>query len=858
MIPSKSSFIKHLLLVLFTIGFTACFLQSGYAQEQMMMLNERPTSTAQSAEGGMWRLDGNFDAVLHLKNVLAKEPLTVHPSLIMQDGTPYALAPVTLSAAGVALIDIGDAVRHMPASMSGHRSDHGMISLSYSWSWGGAVLASVQNVDELAMLSYRSPVQADTARLNPNDQVTGPQRLNGAWWRPYSSTEMFMFLGNTGNSVAEADVRVMNQAGIVIHQESIRLRPHESTTLDLFKKLQDQPISGAVGSVAIRYTGLKQSLVTYGGLEDLTNGFSANLNVVEYHPERARDRSVHPVRIAIPGVMAGSPQPHMQFPQQTTFTPYLVLHNVVNRTRTVSVTASYTASRSRASTPAIFTTLQPGATAAVDLSSLRTVRSDSASLDLEEAFTGNDGDIEAAAGSVDQTGNYVFEAQPQAEGWSASRTLCYWTTSGDNNTMISLWNYTDHEENLVLSFFYEGGVYRLPVQLAAGADLELDVATLIKSRKPDDAGTVIPGNITQGSAMLSGTESESQRIDVASSSATFNVRNGTCAPQCGVCNGVASVSMVPTQVGVNVGASAQATGKWTWNTGYSYQKTTGATWSSNSPTIATVNSSGSVTGMDDGDTSIYFGFNDIYYQPNYCSMGSNYNCPYMLMGGSGPVASRPGTPVVTCTPVIRGGTTICKAAGPIGTAFGSWKFSVAGFPDVLSAAGSTTTPQQGMATWVGPGLTSGNVFVQAKTPDGKVTTVSTVLVVTARNFHISPANPVEKPNGTNGLPTMPIPPKVANVDDGGLGHFLGTVASPSFNVSIVNGGPNSGYFFYNTNFLSTAAVYEINPDLENSSSDFFKHQPELGMQRRTPQGLSPDRFCSPRPAATSTTAPRRV
>jgi hypothetical protein len=146
---------------------------------------------------------------------------------------------------------------------------------------------------------------------------------------------------------------------------------------------------------------------------------------------------------------------------------------------------------------------------------------DQGAIDIEETFSGNDGDVESEAGSVDQSGNYVFEAVPQLETWTSSRTICYWTISGDTNTMISLWNYSGAPEDLVLTLHFEAGSYRVPIHLEAGADLDLDLASLFRSRVPDDHGTVLPSNIIEGSATLASVEGESaedirgiKRLDV--------------------------------------------------------------------------------------------------------------------------------------------------------------------------------------------------------------------------------------------------------------------------------------------------------------------------------------------------------
>ena len=60
-----------------------------------------PASTVQQVEGGMWRMDGGFEATLRLKNVLLNQSLQAKPSLVMANGTIGPLPPITLDAAGV-------------------------------------------------------------------------------------------------------------------------------------------------------------------------------------------------------------------------------------------------------------------------------------------------------------------------------------------------------------------------------------------------------------------------------------------------------------------------------------------------------------------------------------------------------------------------------------------------------------------------------------------------------------------------------------------------------------------------------------------------------------------------------------
>ena len=85
-------------------------------------------------EGGFWRTDGNFDPILHLKNVLLKTPLDITPALILADGTEFQLPLVHLELVGVASFDIRLALKSLPQSLQSHASLFGMAAISYQWS----------------------------------------------------------------------------------------------------------------------------------------------------------------------------------------------------------------------------------------------------------------------------------------------------------------------------------------------------------------------------------------------------------------------------------------------------------------------------------------------------------------------------------------------------------------------------------------------------------------------------------------------------------------------------------------------------------------------------------------------------
>ncbi|MGH9512210.1 MAG: hypothetical protein ACRD2U_08740 [Terriglobales bacterium] len=93
-----------------------------------------------------------------------------------------------------------------------------------------------------------------------------------------------------------------------------------------------------------------------------------------------------------------------------------------------------------------------------------------------------------------------------------------------------------------------------------------------------------------------------------------------------------------------------------------------------------------------------------------------------------------------------------------------------------------------------------------------------------RNWHTGQASATGVPNGTFytlPLPTQPIPP------DSGLGKFSEDTSNSSGPTSTVieDNGPNNGYAYFASQLsISTLFQYEINPDLQSSTSQFSTHQ----------------------------------
>ena len=231
----------------------------------------------------------------------------------------------------------------------------------------------------------------------------------------------------------------------------------------------------------------------------------------------------------------------MQFPQGTSFTPYVVMCNTTSQSMQVQLAANLEQGGSPVDVPLGPVTLAAGASQQVDINSMLSVAGLSGRnglLNLRASFSGNPGDLLEETGSVDQSFTYVFEVPAHPEAWTQSKIINVWNVAGDTDTMLNFWNYSAKDEDFLLTFYFHGGEYQIPVHLATGASSAMSVASLVKSGAPDAQGRSIPTNTTLGSAKISGMRGDRDRIDVAVNAGVFNVRTGTCFYALIVCAGV--------------------------------------------------------------------------------------------------------------------------------------------------------------------------------------------------------------------------------------------------------------------------------------------------------------------------------
>ena len=622
------------ILVAYLIAFNITFARG--SEHVRMLAAPQSENSSQGLEGGFWRIDGNFDPVLHLKNVLLKQSLDVTPEVFFADGAGFDLPVVHLEAAGTSSVNIRIALQNIPADMRTHVSKFGMVGLSYRWSWP-AVLASIQNSDEIASLSGASSPIAQIRTVHRAPEEMEDQVIRGTWWKATETSDEVIAMGNTSLHSKQVRVRIGDKNGYQLVQKSISLASHSTTLLYLNDMLSGNVNEGTAGDVTIEYTGPSHAVVVSASIEDANAGFSFNPHMFE--TVQGANEPVHNVTLDAPGLMIGAADPAMLFPVGTMFMPYAVLHNISEHS--ITATLSLTSGRTPVKRDLGSVVLAPGATEKLEMSRYFNAADalDSGYGHLSVAYSGRRNDLLFDVGSIDQTLDYVFQVMPSVEAPTPAKIFCYWSVEGDTSTMISIWNYADTPQDATLTLYFSGGKYLIPVHLDAKQTYNLDAMTLVRAHAPDLDGNVIPEYIKSGSAMLVGPKGELDSMTLVVSASTYNVRNATCWPICIDCGGISRVS-VP-NYSVVAGSTAQATATIVTESGSS-QETSGQ-WTTSNPNVATIDGNGVITAVNSGSATIEFGPLNAPQAGMYCYQQYDTICAFLSWFGDGVVTvQKPG------------------------------------------------------------------------------------------------------------------------------------------------------------------------------------------------------------------------
>jgi hypothetical protein len=692
-------------------------------------IDSRPLSQ-QEMRGGFWRVDGTFTPSLHITNILENTDIMVTPVLYASDGEEYDLQEVHLSGGDSVSIDIRAALHSAPGEIVQHFSEYGSAGIKYQWHWSGAVVGMVQNLDVHRSLNFNYQLHTPGQR----DIPVGLIRKEGVWWKEDSGVTGVLGLTNISAHRLAVVCEILNASGAVEQRREVLLKPLESQQ---FGFLQD--IQGAIGGVRVSYSGNENDLAIASGLENVSEGYSARIpfTTVSNESHRTQDKNGHrhgnktDQRFAIGsvGLMLGAPDPMMAFPSGTTFSMYFAARNTMNNPVEITPTLYFMSGTGPETIALPPVTLQAEEArywgdseilGSIDRSVLPS------SINVVFSYAGADGGIVMSSGSIDQTKNYVFEIEMQSLGASHAKSLKEWSVANGNDTMISLLNSEQRDQDLLLALLYDGGRYIAPIHLKAGASAMLDVGEIIHMRQADIHGNLLPSSVSQGSAVVYGAGGQAEWINVGASVGIFNVIAATCGTTCPTCLGYTSFFVQAQNSTAPVGQSATFKAIGILQNGNAQDVTTLSSWDSSNSNIATSQSHGSFTGVAPGTFSAEASASLLDY-PADCPEGPGHPCPASIYFGSAQGTIKPRIDSISPSRGIQGGTTSSVTIGGAGLTGATVSAGTGITVTVRSASSSTVVADFAAASSATPGnhsvtITAGgqtssptNFFIQVPT-----------------------------------------------------------------------------------------------------------------------------------------------
>src|SRR6266852_724841 len=143
-------------LVFLLVGLTPLVSHAGTSAQTLSGSAKRRKTTdpkmygpavLQELDGAFWRTDAGFQSTIRITNIVQTSPVQVTPVLLMADGTEYVLPSVELQAAGVATVNINDALSSAPAKIAPHISTFGSAALRFHWPWASAISGTIRSLD---------------------------------------------------------------------------------------------------------------------------------------------------------------------------------------------------------------------------------------------------------------------------------------------------------------------------------------------------------------------------------------------------------------------------------------------------------------------------------------------------------------------------------------------------------------------------------------------------------------------------------------------------------------------------------------------------------------------------------------
>lgn len=750
--------------------------------------------------GSYYNLQDNLSTTLILNNK-GPEPLDVQPTLFNLDGVRLDVPLVTVNGTSFRTIDL----REWAAAGAGF--DEGSLQLVH-YGMDMQLGAQIKIVDQERSLIFDEQLMANMAMSS---------RLEGVWWLPSYECNIRLALSNTTNSSLTSTVLINGVPSVQDSPLTIELAPHQTRIInsETFRE-RAKGIWRKTGGISISHDGAPGALLARGFIDQPSSGFSSLIEFSD--PAMAHSSKLNGGGLRLTA-------------EHQKLTPVVVARNLGTTDSDVSGAMPYTASDGcTAIMPLPLIRLAPGEIESIDVE--RALRSRQINIEqvksagLEFTYSSEPGSVFIAAQSVSSDGNQVFRLPMVDAAAQPSSTGGYpWSINGSSSTFVYITNATDSPQQYVLQLNFEGGgVFAPGLKSVEPQQTDvIDVRSLRDEQVKDEHNQTIPMAATRGQVQWSieGPENlmligRAEQADLVKGMSSSYACVNCCPASC------AATWLDPGSVTGGIGDTTQF-GAMQQNedcfgnlmTPFSVGS---PSWSSTNSSVASV-SGGLATALSLGSTYIGATWTAFFWDlnpNNTCTKTTFHPVPTALCDVLAPTLSGP-------SEVTRGGSATFTIANAGNGQISGWQFTD-GTNTVTRATGS------GSSTWSGIMVKSGTVSVTV-TQGGNTFPLSKSITVNARSgFAFSAVSTTKVANGSSngdgGTISVPNPPGPSQE----TGRFYLRQGLNYQTASIADGGPNHDFKYVTSvspttsGGVTTAYLYVIAPDLENTSSTFYLKQ----------------------------------
>ncbi|MCG3161303.1 MAG: hypothetical protein JMDDDDMK_02454 [Acidobacteria bacterium] len=559
--------------------------------------------------GTYYTTENGFKSTLVLNNK-GPNQIVATPILHSQNGQTFTASPVAVGGESSQEVDL-----NLLASIAGQQFRSGSFEFTYE----GRILemgGGLKIVDAGKSLIF------DEQMLEPGMKFPS-SRLEAVYAVPFEDSRVSVIFTNTTAQPVNVDGDAIFAGANGRHPVKGNLGPFETKIVSLPHGLVKKAQAGAV---SLTHNGAAGALLAMIHLQDADRGYSESVNFTNPGGKTAERHGA--------GLRLGNVN-------NDPLKPVIAVRNIGDSATTVTAAVPYSKQNGSTGTIALpQVLLAPGEIKLLNTSNPQLKQNDFAAAGLEIKYTGAPGSVIASATSVSQSGNHVFALPMKDPQGGMSSTGGYpWFINGSSSTVVFIKNASDKEQTFRLDLIYQHGIWGSNLRkLAPHETYAFDIRQIRDAQVKGSRDDTLPLDVTKGHVywtIFGSTEKaligRAQTVDpVGGMASTYECQTCSCSAETsGFTTGYYSGKVEP--IGEDYAEPGGTRNYRAMQQDYNcyggggswFDVSTSVQWSTGNPSIATINSFGTVTAQNQpGTTSVMATWTAYNYQwnPNneYC------------------------------------------------------------------------------------------------------------------------------------------------------------------------------------------------------------------------------------------------